>query len=279
MLSQILAALAVAGLTAASLNPNDQQMLDSVNGTRQSAGVPAVCFSNKIVTASLPQTSYQAQHDTMTHDGTQDVGTRITSAGFNQAGAGECVGMANPDNFSAVYQAWVADPAHYQIIVNGQFTHLGWSKQQASSGAMYYTLDFAKAADPSEPCDGTSSGASSTASGQSSAQQPTSQATSQPTSQPAGQQSSTPQGQSKRQARRQQAYSGQQSGSWPQAPSASTPPPAANSMYGSSSSSSNPSNIGSDEDAQQNALVGQYEAQVAQLKAQVQSLQQQHQTY
>ena len=142
-------------LVSCSGSPNtaadNQQMLNSVNATRQQAGVKAVCLSDAITQASLPQTQYQASTDSLTHDGTQDVGTRITAAGFSQAGAGECVGMANPDSQTAVYQALVNDPAHYAILVNPQWTHMGWTKQAAASGSVYYTLDFAKATG-NEPC-------------------------------------------------------------------------------------------------------------------------------
>lgn len=139
-------------LTALLVLASEQQLLESVNGTRKAAGVSPVCLSQKISQAAQVQSQYQASVNRMTHDGTQDVGTRILQAGFKQAGAGECVGMSNPDNLSAVYQAWVNDPPHYAIIVNPSFTHMGWSKEQGSGGAYYYTLDFAKA-DEEEACD------------------------------------------------------------------------------------------------------------------------------
>ena len=146
-----LALIPMALVHSSSTSSDMQQVLNSVNGTRQQAGVQPICMSDAINQASLPQTQYQASTDTLTHDGTQDVGTRITTAGFSQAGAGECVGMSNPDSWTAVYQALLDDPAHYAILVNSSWTHMGWSKQSAPSGATYYTLDFAKASG-NEPC-------------------------------------------------------------------------------------------------------------------------------
>lgn len=242
-------------------------MLNSVNATRQQAGAKPVCLSDAIAQASLPQTQYQASHDTLTHDGTQDVGTRVTSAGFPQSGAGECVGMVNPDSQTAVYQAWVAEPAHYAILVNPDWTHMGWTKQTAASGAVYYTLDFAKATG-NQPC---SSG--TTAPPASTQQPPVSTQPSGTGSAPPA--SSPPQGQfqpnASRQARRQQA------GFFPQYP---PPPPSGqpaqspsnSNMYGGDPNPSITQPPMPDEDAQQMAMLSQYEAQIQQLQAQIAAL-------
>ena len=252
---------------------DNQQMLDSVNNTRKSVGAKPVCLSDSITQASLPQTQYQASHDTLTHDGTQDVGTRITSTGFSQSGAGECVGMVNPDSQTAVYQAWVSDPAHYAILVNPDWTHMGWTKQKAASGAVYYTLDFAKAAG-NEPCSSGSAAQPSTPPPSTPPQQqqqpaspsqPSGTGTAPPASSPY---SSQFQPNASRQARRQQ-YNPYSQYPPSNQPTQSTSNP---NMYGGDPDPSTAQPSMPDEDAQQMAMLSQYEAQMQQLQAQVAAL-------
>ena len=178
-------------------------------------------------------------------------------AGFTQSGAGECVGMSNPDSWTAVYQALLDDPAHYAILVDSSWTHMGWSKQSAASGATYYTLDFAKASGNRtlQHWNRCSTDWSKSAIRHDRAAPPMA------TPKPAPNQF---QASPARQSRRQQAgfY-------FPNMPSNQTAP---SNMYGGDPNTSITPPPMPDEDAQQMAMLSQYESQIQQLQAQIAAL-------
>lgn len=175
-----LGVLALTLVNASSLSADDQLIISNVNKQRKAKGVPEACLSSQISQAAQVQSQYQAQMNNMTHSGTQPVNDRIKNAGFaldSSQASGECVGVSfGSDNLQMVFDAWVADPPHYNIIINGTFTHFGWSKVPTSDGKnWYYTLDFAKASGNSQPCQNQGQGQQPEQQGQSLQQPPSTQ--------------------------------------------------------------------------------------------------------
>ncbi|SCL21237.1 Uncharacterized conserved protein YkwD, contains CAP (CSP/antigen 5/PR1) domain [Micromonospora rhizosphaerae] len=119
-----------------------QAVVDLVNAERTKAGCKALTIDDKLMLAAQRHSQDQADHQTMTHDGSDgsDVGDRLDRVGYDWRSYGENVAW-NQQTPAAVMDAWMNSPGHRANILNCSFTEIGVGV--ARSNGPYWTQDFA----------------------------------------------------------------------------------------------------------------------------------------
>ncbi|MET8836112.1 CAP domain-containing protein [Micromonospora sp. NPDC004540] len=118
-----------------------RQVVDLVNQERAKAGCKALTIDNKLMLAAQRHSQDQADHKTMSHDGSDgsDVGDRLDRVGYAWRSYGENVAW-NQQSPAAVMDAWMNSPGHRANILNCSFTEIGVGV--ARSNGPYWTQDF-----------------------------------------------------------------------------------------------------------------------------------------
>ncbi|WP_200211896.1 CAP domain-containing protein [Micromonospora coerulea] len=118
-----------------------QKVVDLVNQERAKAGCKALSIDDKLMRAAQAHSQDQADHKTMSHDGSDgsDVGERLDRVGYAWRGYGENVAW-NQQSPAAVMDAWMNSPGHRANILNCAFTEIGVGV--ARSNGPYWTQDF-----------------------------------------------------------------------------------------------------------------------------------------
>ncbi|MFD2764488.1 CAP domain-containing protein [Micromonospora eburnea] len=118
-----------------------QQVVDLVNAERAKAGCKAVTVNDKLTLAAQRHSQDQADHKTMTHDGSDgsDAGERLDRVGYAWRAYGENVAW-NQQSPAAVMDAWMNSSGHRANILNCSFTQIGVGV--ARSNGPYWTQDF-----------------------------------------------------------------------------------------------------------------------------------------
>ncbi|MFU8850308.1 CAP domain-containing protein [Micromonospora sp. SL1-18] len=118
-----------------------RQVVDLVNQERAKAGCKAVTVDDKLTLAAQRHSQDQADHQTMTHDGSDgsDAGARLDRVGYAWRAYGENVAW-NQQSPAAVMDAWMNSPGHRANILNCSFTEIGVGV--ARSNGPYWTQDF-----------------------------------------------------------------------------------------------------------------------------------------
>jgi uncharacterized protein YkwD len=132
------------GATTASakgLTAELRQVVDLVNQERAKAGCKALTVNDKLTLAAQRHSQDQADHKTMSHDGSDgsDVGDRLDRVGYAWRSYGENVAW-NQQSAAAVMDAWMNSPGHRANILNCSFTEIGVGV--ARSNGPYWTQDF-----------------------------------------------------------------------------------------------------------------------------------------
>ncbi|GAB3082542.1 CAP domain-containing protein [Micromonospora schwarzwaldensis] len=127
--------------SSGGLSAELQQVVDLVNQERAKAGCKALGVDSKLTLAAQRHSQDQADHKTMTHDGSDgsDVGQRLDRAGYAWRAYGENVAW-NQQSPAAVMDAWMNSPGHRANILNCSFTEIGVGV--ARSNGPYWTQDF-----------------------------------------------------------------------------------------------------------------------------------------
>lgn len=127
--------------TGTGITAELQQVVDLVNAERAKAGCKALSVDSKLMTAAQRHSQDQADHRTMTHDGSDgsDVGERLDRVGYAWRAYGENVAW-NQQSPAAVMDAWMNSPGHRANILNCSFTEIGVGV--ARSNGPYWTQDF-----------------------------------------------------------------------------------------------------------------------------------------
>ncbi|MEU2611763.1 CAP domain-containing protein [Micromonospora sp. NPDC007271] len=127
--------------TTSGLSAELQQVVDLVNERRAKAGCKALTVDDKLMLAAQRHSQDQADHKTMTHDGSDgsDVGDRLDRVGYAWRAYGENVAW-NQQSPAAVMDAWMNSPGHRANILNCSFTEIGVGV--ARSNGPYWTQDF-----------------------------------------------------------------------------------------------------------------------------------------
>ncbi|MCW3813565.1 CAP domain-containing protein [Micromonospora sp. DR5-3] len=118
-----------------------QQVVDLVNKERAKAGCKALAVDDKLMLAAQRHSQDQADHKTMSHDGSDgsDPGQRLDRVGYAWRAYGENVAW-NQQTPAAVMDAWMNSPGHRANILNCSFTEIGVGV--ARSNGPYWTQDF-----------------------------------------------------------------------------------------------------------------------------------------
>ncbi|WP_262281435.1 CAP domain-containing protein [Micromonospora sp. MA102] len=132
------------GATTASakgLSAELREVVDLVNQERAKAGCKALTVDDKLTLAAQRHSQDQADHKTMSHDGSDgsDVGDRLDRVGYAWRSYGENVAW-NQQSPAAVMDAWMNSPGHRANILNCSFTEIGVGV--ARSNGPYWTQDF-----------------------------------------------------------------------------------------------------------------------------------------
>ncbi|MEU8260613.1 CAP domain-containing protein [Micromonospora sp. NPDC048999] len=127
--------------STSGLSAELQQVVDLVNQERAKAGCKALTVNDKLTLAAQRHSQDQADHKTMTHDGSDgsDVGDRLDRVGYNWRAYGENVAW-NQQSPAAVMAAWMNSPGHRANILNCSYTEIGVGV--ARSNGPYWTQDF-----------------------------------------------------------------------------------------------------------------------------------------
>ncbi|OKI89376.1 CAP domain-containing protein [Micromonospora sp. CB01531] len=118
-----------------------QQVVDLVNKERAKAGCKALAVNAKLMLAAQRHSQDQADHKTMSHDGSDgsDAGDRLDRVGYAWRAYGENVAW-NQQTPAAVMDAWMNSAGHRANILNCSYTELGVGV--ARSNGPYWTQDF-----------------------------------------------------------------------------------------------------------------------------------------
>ncbi|MFF4892213.1 CAP domain-containing protein [Micromonospora chersina] len=127
--------------SAKGLTAELREVVDLVNQERAKAGCKALTVDDKLVLAAQRHSQDQADHKTMSHDGSDgsDVGDRLDRVGYAWRSYGENVAW-NQQSPAAVMDAWMNSPGHRANILNCSFTQIGVGV--ARSNGPYWTQDF-----------------------------------------------------------------------------------------------------------------------------------------
>ncbi|MFI2711795.1 CAP domain-containing protein [Micromonospora sp. NPDC018662] len=127
--------------SSGGLSAELRQVVDLVNQERAKAGCKALGVDTKLTLAAQRHSQDQADHKTMTHDGSDgsDVGKRLDRVGYAWRAYGENVAW-NQQSPAAVMDAWMNSPGHRANILNCSFTEIGVGV--ARSNGPYWTQDF-----------------------------------------------------------------------------------------------------------------------------------------
>ncbi|SCF32557.1 Uncharacterized conserved protein YkwD, contains CAP (CSP/antigen 5/PR1) domain [Micromonospora viridifaciens] len=118
-----------------------RQVVDLVNKERARADCKALAVDDKLMLAAQRHSKDQADHKTMSHDGSDgsDPGDRLDRVGYAWRAYGENVAW-NQQTPAAVMDAWMKSPGHRANILNCSFTEIGVGV--ARSNGPYWTQDF-----------------------------------------------------------------------------------------------------------------------------------------
>ncbi|MEU0150746.1 CAP domain-containing protein [Micromonospora fulviviridis] len=129
-------------ISAKGITAELREVVDLVNQERAKAGCKALTVNDKLMLAAQRHSQDQADHKTMSHDGSDgsDVGDRLDRVGYAWRSYGENVAW-NQQSPAAVMDAWMNSPGHRANILNCSFTQIGVGV--ARSNGPYWTQDFA----------------------------------------------------------------------------------------------------------------------------------------
>jgi uncharacterized protein YkwD len=138
--------VALAGqASASSSHAYTSALVMAINGARAANGVPPLRVDFRLVQAARGQSTYLAGAGKLDHAGPDGstVLTRVSRAGYHGVMVGEdlAAGMGP----AATVQAWMADPAHRQNLLEPHFHVLGVAVVTGSLGggsAPFVTADF-----------------------------------------------------------------------------------------------------------------------------------------
>ncbi|MEV1144703.1 CAP domain-containing protein, partial [Micromonospora sp. NPDC049799] len=128
--------------TSTGVSSQARQVVDLVNAERAKAGCGSLGIDSKLMTAAQRHSQDQADHQNMSHDGSDgsDAGERLDRVGYAWRTYGENVAW-NQKTPAAVMDAWMNSPGHRANILNCAFTEIGVGV--ASSNGPYWTQVFA----------------------------------------------------------------------------------------------------------------------------------------
>ena len=122
------------------------QMLVGINDLRRSAGVPPLRLCSSLTMAARRHAREMATTGVFSHTGAagDQFWDRIASVGYRMLSAGENIAAGQLTERDAM-DAWRGSSAHYDVLTNPSFRHVGLGVAVASTGdyPVYWVQDFA----------------------------------------------------------------------------------------------------------------------------------------
>ena len=122
------------------------QMLASINSLRQGAGVSPLRLCARLTVAARRHAREMATTGVFSHAGVggDQYWDRMASVGYRMASAGENI-AAGQLTLRDAMDAWRGSAAHYAVLTNPSFRHVGLGVAVASTGdyPVYWVQDFA----------------------------------------------------------------------------------------------------------------------------------------
>ena len=132
--------------TGSTAGGTQQRIIDEVNRQRVAGGCGRVTANARLTRAAQLHSEDQAEHDTMSHDGS-DGSTpwdRARRAGYDRA-IGENVAAGYRD-VAAVMEGWMNSPGHRANIMNCDAKAIGVGLANSDDGTPYWTQMFGSVA-------------------------------------------------------------------------------------------------------------------------------------
>ncbi len=132
-------------------------VLKAHNREREKMNLPPLTIDPKLEAAALVQARDMAEHEKMTHDGSDGstAAQRIERQKYHFRAAGENVAAGQP-TVASVMKSWLDSPPHKKNIL-ADFTELGVACVKGEDGRPYWCVDFGKSWPVFEPGDAESS--------------------------------------------------------------------------------------------------------------------------
>ena len=142
----ILALLLGAALAMqAQKSPQEKQLFDQLNQSRQKAGVPALEWDERLAEAARRHSQLMVDQNELGHvlKGEPPVADRLAATGVHFNRSGENVGY-NTD-FNDIHRAWMESEGHRENILSPNYNVVGIGVARSDDGLFYATQDFAHA--------------------------------------------------------------------------------------------------------------------------------------
>jgi uncharacterized protein YkwD len=118
--------------------------VDQLNEVRRRLNLPAVPADPQVMEAAKIQADWEAQTDTLTHDGPPNLETmakRLQHCEVNFSAAGEITAGAP---FTQAIDLWLNSPGHRVILTDPSWRACGAAVATSARGTAYSTADFVR---------------------------------------------------------------------------------------------------------------------------------------
>jgi Cysteine-rich secretory protein family len=137
--------LCLASALSAQQTPQERQLFEQLNQSRQKAGLPALEWDERLAQAAREHTKLMASKNQLAHvlPGEPEVGDRFSATGIRFNRSGENVGYNTYSN--DLHSAWMESQGHRDNILSPNYNVVGIAVVQSDEGLFYATQDFAHA--------------------------------------------------------------------------------------------------------------------------------------
>jgi uncharacterized protein YkwD len=125
-----------------NVDPIVEQLVEGHNKERAKAGLPPLKLDAKLEEAAKAHAKDMAEHEKMTHDGSDGSTSRqrIVGTGYHALGTGENVAVGYK-GVADVILSWMESPPHKKNIL-GDFSEIGVAMVVGKDGKPYWCTDF-----------------------------------------------------------------------------------------------------------------------------------------
>ena len=137
--------LFLAPLLRAQSTPEEKQLFQQLNDSRQKAGQEALQWDERLAEAAREHSKRMVEANQLAHvvNGEAQVGERLAATGVRFNRSGENVGYNT--EFDDIHRAWMDSPGHRENILSPAYNVVGIGVSKSDDGLFYATQDFAHA--------------------------------------------------------------------------------------------------------------------------------------
>jgi uncharacterized protein YkwD len=128
------------------------ELVEGHNKERAKASLAPLKLESHLVEAAKAHAKDMAEHEVMTHDGTDgsNPAVRVARAGYHYLFTGENVAKGYR-TVPEVMQVWMESPPHKKNILDGEYTEIGVAVAYGEYGKPYWCAEFGKPIPKFEP--------------------------------------------------------------------------------------------------------------------------------